>query len=101
MSAVLDVGSAVLLLAGSLLALVAAVGVLRNDDTYVRIHIATKPATLSLALVIGGAVLQLPGWETGAKLVVAVGLQFVTTPVASHLLGRAVRGDEAAPEGPH
>lgn len=101
MTAVLDVGSAVMLLAGSVLALVAAVGVVRNDDTFVRIHIATKPATLSLALMVGGAVLQMPGWETGAKLVVALVLQFVTTPVASHLLGRAVRQDEAVPEAPH
>ena len=100
MTTVLDAASAVLLLVGSGFALIAAVGVLRNDDTYVRIHIATKPATLSLFATVTAAVLQAPGLATGAKLVVALVLQFWTAPVSSHMLGRAVRRSEGGAPRP-
>ena len=45
---VLEVVAAVLILVGSALALVAAIGLFRMPDAYSRIHVATKPATSSL-----------------------------------------------------
>lgn len=98
MSAAVDVISAVLLLSGSALALVAAVGLLRLEDTFLRIHVATKPATLSVVLVMAAAILQVPDGATDAKLALAVVLQFWTTPVASHLLGRVVGRHGNLPE---
>ena len=79
----------VLLLLGAGWVLLAAVGVLRFDDVYARMHAATKATTLGLLLVLGGAATQLAG-EDAAKLALVGVLVFLTTPVGAHLVGRAV-----------
>lgn len=81
--------SGVLMVSGAALALIAGVGLQRFDDMFARMHAATKPATLGLALVLAGAALQVPDPGDVAKLLLVVVLQFLTAPVASHLLGRA------------
>lgn len=96
----LDVLSAVLLLAGSLLTLIAAIGLFRMPDAYARIHVATKPATLGIACTLSGAVLQMPGASEITKLLLALGLQLWTVPAASHLLARAGRLSGLAPAHP-
>lgn len=96
----LDVVAAVLLLAGSALALIAAVGLFRMPDTYARIHVATKPATLAVVCTVGAAILRVPGLTGVTKLVLAVVMQFWTAPVASHMIGRAARGAGLQPAVP-
>ncbi|GIG29634.1 monovalent cation/H(+) antiporter subunit G [Cellulomonas marina] len=84
-----DVASAVLLLAGALLALVAGVGAVRFPDLLSRMHAATKPQTLGMVLVLLGLALRLrTGLVVWALVLVAV-FQMLTAPVAAHLLGRA------------
>jgi multicomponent Na+:H+ antiporter subunit G len=80
---------AVLLLTGSLLALLAALGLHRLPDVFCRMHAATKPGTLGLlciALAVGVSV-GAPG--AVVKLLLVVVLQFLTSPVAAHMVGRA------------
>ena len=87
--AVADVVSAALLVTGALLALIAAVGVLRFPDVLTRMHSATKPQVLGLLLILLGLGLRLrdPG-TTGLLAMVAL-FQLVTSPIASHMVGRA------------
>ncbi|MCB1026703.1 MAG: monovalent cation/H(+) antiporter subunit G [Microthrixaceae bacterium] len=85
----MDVVASLLILAGALLTLIAGIGQLRSADLFVRMHSATKPATLGWVLVVGGAVLAIPSLSGVTKLVLALGLQFLTAPVAAHLVGRA------------
>ena len=85
----IDVVASLLILAGALLTLIAGVGQLRSNDLFVRMHAATKPATLGWFLVVVGAVLAIPSWSVLTKLVLALGLQFLTAPVGAHLVGRA------------
>jgi multicomponent Na+:H+ antiporter subunit G len=87
----IDVISAVALITGALLALIAAIGVHRLPDTLARMHAATKPATLGMVLCAVGAVLQLPDLSDAAKIAVVVVLQLVSAPIGAHVLGRAVR----------
>lgn len=89
MIAVADVASAICLLLGSLLALTAAIGVLRFPDVLTRMHSATKPQVLGLLLVLLGIALRLrdPG-AVGLLLLVALA-QLVTSPIATHMVGRA------------
>ena len=47
--------ASVLILAGSAFALLAGWGQVRMHDLFVRMHVATKPPTLGLALVLTGA----------------------------------------------
>lgn len=100
MSGVLDVLSAVLLLSGCALALVTAVGLHTMPDAYARLHVQTKATTLAILLTMTGAMLQMPGLSDVVKLMLVVVLQFWTTPIASHLLGRAARGAGLEPAQP-
>lgn len=82
-----EVIAGVLGLVGACFTLLAGVGVLRFPDTLARMHAATKAPTLGLLLIVVGAEFQVTGGST--KLAMAVGLVFLTAPVAAHLVGRS------------
>ncbi len=88
-TAVADVAAAACLLVGALLSLIAAIGILRFPDVLTRMHSATKPQVLGLLLVLLGLGLRLrdPG-SVGMLALVAL-FQLATTPIASHMVGRA------------
>jgi multicomponent Na+:H+ antiporter subunit G len=87
-SAVADVASGVCLLLGALLALIAAIGVLRFPDVLTRMHSAMKPQVLGLLVLLGlGLRLRDPA-ATAMLLLVALS-QLVTSPIASHMVGGA------------
>ena len=91
MNVLVDMVSGVLLIAGALLALVASIGLHRLPDTLARMHAATKPATLGVALCAIGAIIQIDDLSTITKIVVVVVLQLVAAPIGAHVLGRAIR----------
>ena len=79
----------VLLLAGSVLVLLAAVGVIRFTDVLARMHSLTKASTLGLVLVLLGGAVGLDRANDVTFVVLAVALQLVTSPVGANLLARA------------
>lgn len=85
----LEVVSAVLLLAGVALAVVAAIGLVRFPDVFSRMHAATKPATLGLLLIVVGAAMRMDDRSDSVKLLLVAAFQFVTAPIAAHMVGRA------------
>ncbi len=92
----LEVASAVLLLAGTTLTVTAVVGLHRLPDVYARMHAATKPATLGITLCLLGAALAVEDVDVVTKLVLAAVFQLTTAPVSAHLLGRAAHQSGAA-----
>jgi multicomponent Na+:H+ antiporter subunit G len=84
-----EIGAAVLLVGGSSLSLLAAVGLHRFPDIFARMHAATKPATLGVVLVLSGAALSVSDLSIAAALMLVAALQFITAPVAAHMVGRA------------
>lgn len=88
MSTVLDVVSAVLLLAGCAFALFAGIGLARFPDVLTRLHAGTKPQVTSLVLIFTGAAIRLDGLPVVTMLVVAALLQMLTAPVSAHLVAR-------------
>jgi multicomponent Na+:H+ antiporter subunit G len=89
MSALVDIVSAVLILAGAFFCLVGAIGLIRMPDFYTRMHAASLLETLGAASILCGLLLQ-AGWTlVAAKLVVMGLLIFFASPTASHALGRA------------
>lgn len=74
---------------GALLIALAAVGVLRLPDVYTRMHAATKAASLGLAFILVGAAILLDDGIATSKLILAIVFQFMTAPVAAHVIGRA------------
>ncbi|MBC2934657.1 monovalent cation/H(+) antiporter subunit G [Nocardioides sp. zg-1228] len=86
---VADVAAAVCILLGALLALVAAIGVLRLPDLLSRMHAATKPQVLGTMLVMTGVALRLREPSVVGVLALIVLLQMATSVVTSHMVGRA------------
>ncbi|TDE99016.1 Na+/H+ antiporter subunit G [Occultella glacieicola] len=88
-SDVVTVASSVLLVLGSLLTLIAAIGVTRFPDLLARMHAATKPQVLGLVLMMTGLALSLGDSQLGWKLTLVVLFQLITAPVSAHMVGRA------------
>jgi len=85
----MTVAGAVLILLGALLTVVAAFGLLRLPDALGRMHTASKPQTLGIALIAVGLALELRDpLATGMLLLVAL-LQLLTAPVASQMMSRS------------
>jgi len=87
-----DVMSGALMISGSLLALLASLGLFRLSSTRARMHATTKPATLGVLLCGVGAALQVGSASDVTKVAVIIVLQLVTAPIGAHMLGRAVGG---------
>ncbi|GAC1449550.1 MAG: monovalent cation/H(+) antiporter subunit G [Pseudarthrobacter sp.] len=86
---VIDTVTAVFLVAGALLSLAAAVGLLRFPDLLSRMHAATKPQVLGLFLLLAAIGLQMRTWWVWPVLLVAWIFQLLTVPVSAHMVGRA------------
>jgi multicomponent Na+:H+ antiporter subunit G len=86
---IVELLASAMLVLGSSLGVISAIGLHRFRDIFARMHAATKPATLGLAMVVGGAILVLPTAGPIAKLSLVLMLQFTTAPIAAHLVGRA------------
>jgi multicomponent Na+:H+ antiporter subunit G len=74
---------------GAALTLIAAIGILRFPDVLTRMHLATKPQVLGLLVVLVGLGLRLRNPSTIGLLALVALFQLVTTPIASHMVGRA------------
>ena len=84
----LDAASVVLILAGALLCLTAAIGLLRFRDVPTRLHAATKPQVLGFVLICLAIALSLRSWPVVAFLVPIVLIQLATAPLSAHMIAR-------------
>ncbi|MCZ9353870.1 monovalent cation/H(+) antiporter subunit G [Streptomyces mutabilis] len=84
-----DLVGAVLLLLGCLQCLLGVIGMLRFPDVLSRSHAATKPQTLGMLLVLVGVAVRLRQGIDLGTLALIVFFQFLTSPVASHLVARS------------
>ena len=88
MTNLLNLVSAAVTLCGALVILSAMIGTVRFPDVFCRAHALGKGLTLGLMLALVGLWMN-PGTEvSGLKIVAAIVFQFLTLPVASHLLAR-------------
>lgn len=86
---VADAIAAILLLVGALLTLAAGIGVLRFPDLLARMHAGTKPQVLGLVLVLTAEALRVRNTAVLGMLIVVVVFQFLTVPVAAHMVARS------------
>lgn len=84
-----DLLGAVLLLLGCFQCLLGVIGMLLLPDVLARSHAATKPQTLGTLLVLVGVALRLRNGIDIGTLALVVFFQFLTSPVASHLVARS------------
>lgn len=81
--------AALFVIAGSLVTFVAALGVLRLPDFFMRMHAATKAGVVGPSLLLIGAGFFDPSWSTWIKIFLAILFLLTTTPIAGHLIGKA------------
>ena len=74
---------------GSLLMLIAAIGVLRLPDVLLRMQAATKASSLGAGLALAGVALYFAEVATTTRALAAIAFILLTTPVAAHVIGRA------------
>lgn len=97
MSAVFDVLSWVLLLAGSFFVFTGAVGLLRLPEFFTRIHSAGVTDTLGAGLMLAAMLLQAGSWTVAAKLFLIFLFMMITGPTSTHALAKAALHGKLTP----
>lgn len=74
---------------GALFILLAAVGLVRMPDLYLRISVTTKAATLGIGLLLIAAALYFKDASITTRVLAILFFIILTAPVGAHLIGRA------------
>lgn len=84
----INILTALLLLCGGGFAAVAALGIVRLPDTFMRMHASTKAGTLGAGLIMVAVAIHTP--DTGVALRALLTILFIllTAPVSAHIVGR-------------
>jgi multicomponent Na+:H+ antiporter subunit G len=77
------------LLLGAIFTLLAAIGVLRLPDLYMRMHAASKAGAVGGGLILLAVALVCFDAAVALRAIIGVGFLLLTTPVSAHLLARA------------
>lgn len=90
--------AAVLLLAGSLLSAIAALGILRFPDVYTRLHAASKAGPLGAGLILLAVAFMAADWAVAIRCVLGFLFLILTSPVSAHLLARSALRAGTSPD---
>lgn len=74
---------------GTLFVLLAAIGILRMPDTYLRMAVTTKAATLGIGLILVAAAIYFYNFSTTTRVMAIILFILLTAPVGAHLIGKA------------
>ena len=74
---------------GVLFILLAAIGVVRMPDFYLRVSVTTKAATLGIGLILISAAIYFGDISVTSRVIAIIFFLFLTAPVAAHMIGRA------------
>jgi multicomponent Na+:H+ antiporter subunit G len=74
---------------GAFFMFVAALGVFRMPDIYMRLHANTKSATFGAGFLLMGAAMKLSELSVTFRAMAIIIFLFATAPVAAHMIGRA------------
>jgi multicomponent Na+:H+ antiporter subunit G len=80
--------TALLLMTGALFMLVAAIGVVKLSDVYMRMHAITKAASLGAILMLVAVFLWYPQWIVGIEALMVVLFVIFTSPIGAHMIAR-------------
>lgn len=84
-----DIFSIVLIIVGTLLMLISAIGIIRFPDFYTRMSAITKAATLGLFLLLIGIAIFFNIFGLSVKSFIIITLILLTNPVGAHAIARA------------
>lgn len=77
------------MLVGAMFTFIAALGVVRLPDLFMRMHANTKSATLGVGFIMLGAAIYFSDITVTARAVAVILFLVITAPISSHLLARA------------
>ena len=80
---------AILLGGGTFFSIVAAIGVVRMPDIYMRLSVASKASTLGATLILSAVALFFDSMAVTGKIIAIIAFTLLTAPVAAHMLSRA------------
>ena len=80
---------AILATLGALFALLAAIGLVRMPDLYLRISVTTKAATLGIGLLLIGSAIYFGDISITTRVLAIIFFILLTAPVGAHLIGRS------------
>lgn len=78
-----------LAISGAVFILIAAIGMLRMPDFYLRTSVTTKAVTLGVGLMLFAAALHFQNINVTSRVLAIVIFIILTAPVAAHMVGRA------------
>lgn len=81
--------AAIFLILGSLFMMVAAIGVVKFDDVYMRMHAITKAASLGAILMLTSVSLLFTGWLVLLEAFLVVLFIILTTPLATQMISKS------------
>lgn len=84
-----DLASLVLMLTGAFFMFVAAVGVVRMPDLFLRMSATSKSATLGAACMLLAAAVHFDDFGITTRALATIAFLLLTAPVAAHRIGRA------------
>ena len=84
-----DLVTAFMWFAGSLFALLAAIGVLRMPDVFTRMQASTKASTLGLGCLLAGLAIRHPEVSFVVRAASITAFMMLTSAVAAHVIARA------------
>lgn len=87
-----------LVVAGALLVILGALGLLRLGDVYERMHGAGIIDTGGAGLILLGLLLLSPDWTVAVRVVLIGALLVMTSPTATHAIARAAQFDGVKPK---
>lgn len=74
---------------GSMFILLAAVGVLKMPDFYMRMSVSTKAVTLGVGLILVAAAFSFNDFSITTRVLAIIVFLLLTAPVAAHMIGRS------------
>lgn len=89
MSIVQEIASAALLIIGTLLLVLAGIGIVRMPDIFLRMSAASKASSLGAGCVLLAVAVSAADIAITVRAIAGVLFLFLTTPVAAHMIGRA------------
>lgn len=74
---------------GAIFALLAGVGIVKMPDTFLRLSVTTKAATLGSGFILASAAIFFGSSSVNTRVAVIIFFILITAPVSGHLIGRA------------
>lgn len=87
--AIADIIAGLLLIAGAIFVLLAAIGLWRLPDIYSRMHAASKAGTLGSGLMLIALAVHAGDTSTTSRAIAGVVFFLLTAPISAHLLAKA------------